>query len=98
MIVIPAKVFEHPERHGTVTLAVYFDVPFEIVFKHTESLESIAQIMNDFPEHNGNQVFSTECKRGRRDLAGQLPTGYSIEIVIRSGPKLLQLVRLHEKS
>src|SRR5438046_1267505 len=24
--------------------------------------------MNDLPEHSGNQVFSTECKRGRGDV------------------------------
>jgi Protein of unknown function (DUF3050) len=24
--------------------------------------------MNDLPEHSGNQVFSTQCKRGRGDV------------------------------
>ena len=37
-------------------------------------------------------------KEAALDLAGQLLIGYSIEIVIRSGQKLLQLEWLHEKS
>jgi hypothetical protein len=51
-----------------MTVAIHFDVPFEIVFEHCESFESTPQIMNDLPEHSRNQVFSTECKRGRHDV------------------------------
>ena len=54
IIVIPTEVLEHSKRHRTMTLTVYFDVSFEIVFEHCEPLESIPQIMNDLPEHSRN--------------------------------------------
>src|ERR1700723_750289 len=56
------------ERHWTMALVVYFDVPFETVFEHREPFESVPQITNEVPEHRGNQVFSTEWERGRRNV------------------------------
>jgi hypothetical protein len=41
---------------------------------------------------------SSREKEAALNLAGQLLIGYSIEIVIRREPKLLQLKLLHEKS